>query len=91
MSKFGLAGLFCWILSGFLVIYQGIKAVMGDDYIWENIYIEDLVSPKSLNWIDSLPADFLAHTAVFILSVPIYILLLVLGGIGFFISSFYKG
>ena len=91
MSKWAYLGGFCWLVSAILVLFQFISNTMKENYDWEMMALTDAVDSKYLAWIDKIGVDLAQQAAQYIVDMPLYLLLLILGGIFFVFSVFYKG
>ncbi len=91
MSKWSYLGGLCWLISGVLLLYQFIGSMMKENYSLKMLAIDDIVESKYLSWIDKISVDLAQQAVQYIVTMPLYLLLLVLGGIFFLFSIFYKG
>ena len=91
MSKWAYLGGFCWLVSAILVLFQFIGNTMKENYDWKMMTLTDAVDSKYLAWIDNIGVDLAQQAAQYIVDMPLYLLLLILGGIFFVFSVFYKG
>jgi len=91
MSKWSYLGGLCWLISGVLLLYQIVGNMMKENYDWKMLAIDDVVEAKYLSWIDEISVDLAQQAVQYIVTMPLYLLLLVLGGIFFLFSIFYKG
>jgi len=91
MSKWSYLGGLCWLISGVLLLYQIVGNMMKENYDWKMLAIDDVVEVKYLSWIDEISVDLAQQAVQYIVTMPLYLLLLVLGGIFFLFSIFYKG
>lgn len=91
MSKWTYLGGLCWLASGVLLLFQIVGNMMKENYNWKMLAIDDVVEAKYLSWIDKISVDLAQQAVQYIVTMPLYLLLLVLGGIFFLFSIFYKG
>ena len=91
MSKWAYLGGICWLVSAILVLFQFIGNTMKENYDWKMMSITDVVDSNYLAWIDKIGVDLAQQAAQYIVDMPLYLLLLILGGIFFVFSIFYKG
>ena len=91
MSKWTYLGGLCWLASGVLLLFQIIGNMVKENYNWKMLAIDDVVEAKYLSWIDKISVDLAQQAVQYIVTMPLYLLLLVLGGIFFLFSIFYKG
>lgn len=91
MSKWTYLGGFFWLASGVLLLYQFVGNMIKENYNWNMLAINDVVESKYLSWIDKISVDLAQQAAQYIVTMPLYLLLLIIGGIFFLLSVFYKG
>lgn len=91
MSKWTYLGGICWLASGVLLLFQIIGKMVKEDYDWKMMSIVDVVESKYLSWIDGINVAFGQQAAEYIVNMPLYLLLFVLGILFFLFSMFYKG
>ena len=91
MSKWTYLGGLCWLASGVLLLFQIIGNMVKENYNWKMLAIDDVVEAKYLSWIDKISVNLAQQAVQYIVTMPLYLLLLVLGGIFFLFSIFYKG
>lgn len=91
MSKWSLLGGLCWVLSGVIVLFQIIGNMIKESYNWKMMTIVDVVESKYIAWIDNIDMNLARQALDYIVTMPLYLLLLVVGGICFLFSIFYKG
>ena len=93
MSKLTLMGL-ALCLSGLLMVgFQKLSTLMGtlsSGASQEATTIQKLVDPDKLSWIDDLSVDFVKNAADYIITMPLYILLICLGVICLIAKYFFK-
>ena len=91
MSKWTYLGGICWLASGVLLLFQLIGNMVKENYDWKMLSISEAVESKYLAWIDKIGVDLVQQGVEYIVTMPLYLLLLILGGISFLFSIFYKG
>jgi len=91
MSKWSYLGGICWLVSGVLLLYQIVGNMMKENYSWKMLALDDVVEAKYLSWVDKISVGLAQQAVEYIITMPLYLLLLVLGGIFFLFSIFYKG
>ncbi len=91
MSKWVYLGGLCWVISGVLVLFQFIGHTMREDYDWKMMSISDVVDYEYLSWIEKIDIAQVQTAIQSIVDFPLYLLLLILGGIFFLLSIFHKG
>lgn len=89
MSKWAISGILTMVVGGVMLLFRMIGGLMGTEG-GEPLAIVDLVSPESLNWIDSMTFLSINNLLDTIVLAPLYILLLILGAILLIISGFIK-
>ena len=88
MSKFYIfGGLFC--LSGLaMVTFQAIQSVMmPGEVVWKSINIAGIVDEKYVKWVDTISWTFIHNIADYIITMPLYLLLIIVGVISFIIGG----
>lgn len=70
--------------------FQWLSTLMerGDEF--QNLCVYDFVDPEKLAWIDQMTWFGLGQAADYLASAPLYIMLLIVGGIFLVISGFVK-
>ena len=84
MSKYYLlGGLLC--ISGLVVVgFQAISSMMNPgEIVWKSLNIASIVDVEHLKWIDSISWYSIQKIIKYIVTMPLYILLLCLGGLSF--------
>ena len=94
MSTSTFIGLVLMAIAGILFAYQVMAGLLGmgtsNDYVYENIRLEEVVGEGVLNWIDGISLPFLKGFAETVIAIPIVILFLG-GAILFFLIHMFKG
>lgn len=88
MSKFYIfGGILCF--GGLaLVTFQAISSVMmPGEVVWKSINIAGALDEKYIKWIDTISWTLIHNMANYIVTMPLYILLLVVGVISFIIGG----
>jgi len=81
MSKLNIiGGLLC--LAGLLLVgFQAISSMMTpEDIVWKSLSIVDIVGAEYLKWIDGISWHSIQKIIKYIASMPLFILLLCVGG-----------
>ena len=93
MSKLTLLGL-ALCLGGLLMVgFQKLSTLMGTlstGTAQEATTIKKLVDPDNLSWINNISVDFVKNAADYLITMPLYILLLCLGVICLIATYFFK-
>ena len=80
MNRVTLLGILFLVGSGFALVSNAIKSMMtAGEIVWEAITLEGLVGRDTFYWIDDMSAGFLQNTADYLVTAPLYLLLLVPG------------
>jgi hypothetical protein len=94
MAAFSTIGIVLMVCAGILFVYQVMSAFLGmgvsDDFLYENIRLEEVVGENTLNWIDSISSPSIQGFAETVISLPLVVLLLS-GAILSFLIYMYKG
>ena len=94
MSTSTFIGLVLMALAGILFAYQVMAGFLGmgtsNDYVYENIRLEEVVGEGVLNWIDGISSPSLHGFAETVISIPVVIVFLG-GAILFFIVHMFRG
>jgi len=91
MSKWTYLGGICWLASGVVLLFQLVGNMLKENYEWESMSLTDAVESKYLAWIDKIDMDLVQQAVVYIVNMPLYLLLFIVGCIFFLFSVFYKG
>lgn len=81
MSKFTLAGLVSWFISGLLLGFQVLEPLVssGGEVAWKNLTLIDVIGKSQLNWINEMSEGTIHYIVQYVISMPIYLLLFCLG------------
>jgi hypothetical protein len=94
MSTSTFFGLVFMALAGLLFAYQVMAGFLGmgtsDDYVYENIRLEEVVGEGVLNWVDGISSPSLQGFAEAVIALPLVIIFLGTS-ILFFIIHMFKG
>jgi hypothetical protein len=94
MAAFSTIGIILLAFAGILFAYQVMAAFLGmgtsDDFVYENIRLEDIFAESSLNWIDDISLSAIQSLAKTVISMPLVVLLLG-GAILFFLIHIFRG
>ena len=89
MTKMSGWGVVFFIAGLVLVGFQGLSAVMKTEGKWESINLFGVVGGDNFTWISSLPADFLQSAVSYVVNMPLFLLLLIIGAALLIISGIY--
>ena len=88
MSKFNIIGIVLCVAGLVMVVFQAVSSMMtAGEIVWKSLSIVDLVSAEYLEWIDGISWYYVQTALNYIVSAPIYILLLCLGGVTLLIGG----
>ena len=94
MATFSTIGIILLVCAGILLAYQVMGAFLGmgtsDDFVYENISLEDIFSESSFEWIDGISMSAIQDLAKTLISMPL-VLLLLCGAVLFFLIHMFKG
>ena len=94
MAAFSTIGIILFAFAGILFAYQVMAAFLGmgtsDDFVYENIRLEDIFAESSLNCIDDISLSAIQSLAKTVISMPLVVLLLG-GAILFFLIHIFRG
>ena len=88
MSKFYiLGGLLC--IGGLMLVgFQAISSMMtAGKIVWKSLSLVKVVGIEHLKWIDGISVHFLQNFLKYITTMPLYILLLCVGGLSFIVGG----
>jgi hypothetical protein len=89
MNRLTLLGILLLVGSGFALVSNAIKSMMtAGEIVWETITLEGLLGPDTFYWIDDMSAGILQRGADYLVTAPIYLLLLVPGVLLLIIGGF---
>ena len=84
MGKYTILGCLCWLGSFVLLGFQGISSVMSaDEVVWKSLNLLDVVGSKNFTWIDSISIGFIQNSVDYVVTMPLFLLLIALGVIFF--------
>lgn len=90
MSKWSVTGILLCAAGLVMLGFEMISKVVGQEDEWESLSIYDVVDPEKLVWIDDMTWMGLNEALDALILAPMYILLLVVGGVCLLISGFVK-
>ena len=93
MSAFSTIGIIFLICAMTLFGYQVMAALLGmgasDDFLYENINLENIVSESFIEWVDGISSATLQGLAYTVITMPL-VLLLLCGALLFFLVHMLK-
>ena len=90
MNKATFVGLLCWLGSLLLLLFQAVSSVMGEGERWENLAMVDFAPASAFSWIDNIETDMIYNACDYLVTMPLFILLLAVGIVFFIINAFLK-
>ena len=94
MSAFSTIGIIFLVCAVLLFAYQVMSALLSmgtsNDFLYENINIENFLSESSLEWVDAISSATLQGIAYTLITIPL-VLLLLCGALFFFLIHMFKG
>ena len=94
MSAFSTIGIIFLVCAVILFAYQVMAALLGmgesDDFLYENINLENILSESFLEWVDGISSATLQGLAYTVITMPL-VLLLLCGALLFFLIHMLKG
>ena len=90
MSAFSTIGIILLVCAVILFAYQVMAALLSmgtsDDFLYENINLENILSESFLDWVDGISSATLQGLAYTVITMPL-VLLLLSGALLFFLGS----
>ena len=94
MSAFSTIGIILLVCAVILFAYQVMTAFLGmgtsDDFAYENINLEDILSESIIDWVDGISSATLQGISYTVITMPL-VLLLLCGALFFFLIHMFKG
>jgi hypothetical protein len=90
MNKITGLALLSWLGSIIVISFQALSMLMGKAEGWSNISITHMMGVDSIDWVQRIPWGQVQAGFNYIFTMPLYLLLLILGGILIFIGFFFK-
>jgi hypothetical protein len=86
MSKFTLIGILSCLGGLLLIGFQAISALVKTNDVWNRISLVDVIGPSSFEGARSIAFLKIGHGVDYVTHMPLFLLLLIFGGICFIIS-----
>lgn len=88
MSKYTIAGLVMWFFGGLLLVFQSIGSFiqMKEKMVWKSLTLVDVVGESHFNWIGGISWDGAQSLLHYIVTMPLYLLLFIVGILLFFMN-----
>ena len=94
MAVFSTIGIILMVCAGVLFAYQVMAALLGmgtsDNFVYQNVRLDDLLSESSLEWIAELSSANLQGIAYTVVKLPLVVWLL-FGAMFFFLIHMIRG
>ena len=94
MAAFSTIGIILLVCAVILFAYQVMTAFMSmgasDDFVYENINLENMLSESFLEWVDGISSATLQGLVYTVITMPL-VLLLLSGALLFFLIHMFKG
>ena len=94
MAFFSTIGIILMVCAGILFAYQVMAALLGmgtsDNFVYQNIKLEDILSESSLEWIAEISSANLQGIAHTVITLPLFLWLL-FGAMFFFLIHMFRG
>ena len=94
MVSFSTIGIILMVCAGLLFGYQVMSALLGmgisNDFLYENIRLEDILSESSLEWVADISSANLQAVAYTVITTPLVVLLL-FAAMFFFLIHMFRG
>jgi drug/metabolite transporter (DMT)-like permease len=88
MSKLSLTALIFCLSGFFLLVFQAISNIMGQSGDWNNLSLAGVLDPRHYSWVENISVAGFQTAAQFLLTIPLFALLLGCGILMFVISGF---
>ncbi len=90
VNKFTIAGIAAFLGGGVLLGFQAISTLMETEgAAWKQISLLDIFDPSWFSWIDTLSWTLLRHTADYLVSMPLFLLLFGIGTFAFLLNAIF--
>jgi hypothetical protein len=87
MSKFTILSLMLIVCGLLLLGFQSLQALMGTEIVWKEVTLVGLLKPEHAEWVRTISWHLLNRGANYLINLPLYILLLSVGGIMLILSG----
>lgn len=88
MSKLNIIGGLLCLAGLVMVVFQAVSSMMtAGEIVWKSVSIVDIVSAEYLEWINDISWHYIQTALKYIASMPLFILLLCVGGITLLIGG----
>ncbi len=89
MNKFTISGFILIILGGCILGFQAISSMMtAGDITWKTLTLAQATGPQTLAWVEGLSMELLKTAALFVVTMPLYILFFTLGAVMLVVGGF---
>lgn len=94
MAAFSTIGIIFMVCAGLLFGYQVMSAFLGmgasNDFLYENIRLEDILSESTLEWVADISSATLQALAYTVITTPLVVILL-FAAMFFFLIHMFRG
>ena len=90
MNKYALIGFLLCLAGGVIIGFQKIGEMMEREDQWDTLSIDGMLTEEHLNAIQGMDAGILKDTVDFLITSPLWMELMVVGGVFLLISGFIK-
>jgi hypothetical protein len=90
MSKYTMAGLVSWLVSGLILLFQAISSLMGTEekMAFKSLTLVSVIGQGYFNWINSLSWVSVQKALSYIVTMPLFLLLFCIGILFFLMHMF---
>ena len=91
MSKYNICGGLLCLGGLLLVLFQTVSSIMTPgEIVWKSLSIVDVVDAEHFKWIDTISWSSIQKTIKYIVTMPLYLLLICAGILSFIIGALVK-
>jgi hypothetical protein len=88
MSRYYVFGGVFVIVGLLLLIWQGLMSTMtAGDMIWKNVTLVDVINARYWKWVDGISWDMVQGAILYVIGVPLFIVLIVVGVLSFIVGG----
>lgn len=81
MNKLTILGLILVIIAGLLLGFQAISSMMtAGDIVWKELTLMDSIGAEYFEWVDGMSMTTVKNAITYVIHLPLYIILAVIGG-----------
>jgi len=91
MSKYNIFGGILCLGGLLLILFQAVSSIMTPgEIVWKSLSIVDVVDAEHFKWIDTISWSSIQKTTKYIVTMPLYLLLICTGILSFIIGVLVK-